>query len=55
MGMREEAEKILKKAFPCNGWNDSYIDHISRLFTGMRNILQNTDWETEDIVFNADW
>lgn len=53
--IHKHINEITNKAFPCSGCNDSYIDHISRLFTGMRNILQNTDWETEEIVFNADW
>lgn len=46
---------IANKWFPCNVWNDSYIDHVSRLFTGMKSILKTVDWGTESLVFNADW
>lgn len=53
--IHERINEITNEAFPCSGWDDSCLDHVARLFTGMRDILQNTDWETEDIVFNADW
>lgn len=47
--------KLTNLAFPCTSWEDSYIDHILRLFVGMRDILNDTDWDNYDIVFNADW
>ena len=50
----EHVNKLTNEAFPC-ACEDSYIDHISRLFVGMRDIVNDTDWDNYDIVFNADW
>lgn len=46
--------QITNKAFPCR-CSDSYFDHVSELLTGIRSILRDIDWDTECVVFNADW
>lgn len=53
--IHSHVNKLTNLAFPCTYCDDSYLHHISRLFTGMLDILNSTDWETYDIVFNADW
>lgn len=49
-----KVNQITNKAFPCR-CSDSYFDHVSKLLTGMRSILRDIDWDTECVVFNADW
>jgi hypothetical protein len=45
---------ICNKHFP-NKWNDSYYDKVGHLYRGMCSILRETDWDRQEIIFNADW
>lgn len=46
--------QITNKAFPCR-CSDSHFDHVSKLLTGIRSILRDIDWDTECVVFKANW
>ena len=52
--IHESVNQITNKAFPCK-CSDSYFDHVSKLLSGIRSILRDIDWDTECVVFNADW
>lgn len=45
---------ICNKHFP-NKWNDSYYDKVGHLYCGMCSILRETDWDRQEVIFNADW
>ena len=50
-------DDIIYKHFPVNYKCDN-IDLYSKvlnLYRGMNNIISETNWENEDIVYNADW
>ena len=46
--------EICNKYFPCK-WNNSTYDKVGHLYNGMCSIIDETDWENEDIIYNADW
>lgn len=36
-------------------WGDSYYEKVRDLYKSMTDIINNTDWDIECIVYNADW
>ena len=46
--------EICKEHFPSE-WNSSCYDKIGHLYQGMNAIIEDTDWENESIIYNADW
>lgn len=47
-------DNIADKHFPSK-WHDSTYMKVQCLKSKMQSILDYTDWENEDIVYNADW
>lgn len=46
--------EICNKHFP-NGWKDTTYDKVGHLYNGMNKILNELDWDHEELIFNADW
>lgn len=47
-------DEICNKHFP-NSWRDTTYDKVGHLYCGMCSILRETDWDRQEIIFNADW
>ena len=46
--------EICNRHFPST-WKDAMYDKVGHLYQGMNTILNETDWDKQTIVFNADW
>ena len=53
-GYEDARNDVCNKHFP-SGWDDSYYEKVRDLYKAMTNIINNTDWDNEYIVYNADW
>lgn len=47
--------EICYKHFPCSWKDTAMYDKVGHLYTGMNSILEETDWDKQTIIFNADW
>ena len=47
--------EICYRHFP-SSWKDTAMyDKVGHLYTGMSSILEETDWDKQTLIFNADW
>lgn len=49
-----DINEIFNKYFP-GSLKDITYDKVGRLYHGMNIILEETDWDKQEIIFNADW
>lgn len=49
-----EINEICNRHFP-SAWKDAMYDKVGHLYQGMNTILNETDWDKQTVIFNADW
>lgn len=53
-GYEDARNDVCNKHFPSE-YNDAYYEKVRDLYKAMVDIINNTDWDIEYIVYNADW
>lgn len=54
LGFSEKVNDICNKFFLCD-YKDATYEKVQALHKAMKDIIENTDWGNEYIVYNADW